>query len=134
MILGFVGGGFIAESYGWRIALISVGLPGLLLAAVMARLLKEPGRGTFEAETPPPPPPIITTAAAMWGNPALRHLVAGATIAAMMSYGITQWLPTFFMRTHDLSQSETGMMMAEETARMFTGESVCTIAKIGPIK
>ena len=78
----------------------------------MARLLKEPGRGTFEAETPPPPPPILTTAAAMWGNPALRHLVAGATIAAMMSYGITQWLPTFFMRTHDLSQSETGMMMA----------------------
>jgi predicted MFS family arabinose efflux permease len=112
MIVGFVGGGFIAESYGWRIALVSVGLPGLLLAAVMARLLKEPGRGTFDIETPPPPPPILTTAAAMWGNPALRHLVAGATIAAMMSYGITQWLPTFFMRTHDLSQSETGMMMA----------------------
>ena len=78
MILGFVGGGFIAEAYGWRIALIAVGLPGLLLAAVMARLLKEPGRGNFEAETPPPPPPILTTAAIMWANPAMRHLVAGS--------------------------------------------------------
>lgn len=112
MILGFVGGGIIAEAYGWRIALIAVGLPGLLLAAVMVRLLKEPSRGSFDAETPPPPPPLLTTAVMMWTNPAMRHLIAGATIAAMMSYGITQWLPTFFMRTHDLSQSETGMMMA----------------------
>jgi MFS family permease len=29
-----------------------------------------------------------------------------------MSYGLTQWLPTFFIRVHDLSQSQTGMLMA----------------------
>ncbi|HCL48497.1 MAG TPA: MFS transporter, partial [Rhodobiaceae bacterium] len=33
MILGFVGGGIIAEAYNWRVAMVSVGLPGLLLAA-----------------------------------------------------------------------------------------------------
>jgi MFS family permease len=112
MMLGFVGGGFIAEAYGWRIALVSVGIPGLLLAAVMARLLREPARGTFELETPPPSPPILATAAAMWANPAMRHLVAGSIIAGMMGYGLTQWLPTFFMRAHDLSQSEAGMVIA----------------------
>jgi predicted MFS family arabinose efflux permease len=112
MILGFVGGGFIAEAYGWRIALVSVGVPGLLLALVMAKLLKEPARGTFETQTPAPPPPIRTTAAAMWGNPAMRHLIAGSVVAGLMSYGLTQWLPTFFIRTHDLSQSQTGMLMA----------------------
>ena len=112
MMLGFVGGGFIADAYGWRIALVSVGVPGLLLAAAMARLLREPARGNFEAETPPPPPPILTTAATMWANPAMRHLIAGSVVAGLMSYGLTQWLPTFFIRTHDLSQSQTGMMMA----------------------
>lgn len=112
MMLGFVGGGFIAEAYGWRIALVAVGVPGLLLAVGMARLLREPGRGTFEAQTPPPPPPILTTAATMWANPAMRHLIAGSVVAGLMSYGLTQWLPTFFIRTHDLSQSQTGMMMA----------------------
>jgi MFS family permease len=112
MMLGFVGGGFIAEAYGWRIALVSVGVPGVLLAVFMAKLLKEPVRGTFETETPPPPPPILATAAAMWANPAMRHLIAASIIAGMVSYGLTQWLPTFFMRSHDLSQSETGMLIA----------------------
>jgi len=112
MMFGFVGGGFIAEAYNWRIALVSVGVPGLLLAVVMARSLREPGRGTYEIETPPPPPPIRTTAATMWTNPAMRHLIAGGIAVGLMGYGFTQWLPTFFMRTHDLSQSQTGMLMA----------------------
>jgi predicted MFS family arabinose efflux permease len=112
MMLGFVGGGFIAEAYSWRIAMVSVGVPGLLLAVFMARSLREPARGTYETETPPPPPPILTTAAAMWANPAMRHLIAGSIIAGLVGYGFTQWLPTFFIRTHDLSQSETGMVMA----------------------
>jgi MFS family permease len=112
MMLGFVGGGFIAEAYGWRIALVSVGVPGVLLAVFMAKLLKEPVRGTFETETPLPPPPILATAAAMWANPAMRHLIAASIIAGMVSYGLTQWLPTFFMRSYDLSQSETGMLIA----------------------
>lgn len=112
MMFGFVGGGFIAEAYNWRIALVSVGVPGLLLAVVMVRSLREPGRGTYEIETPPPPPPIRTTAATMWANPAMRHLIAGGIAVGLMGYGFTQWLPTFFMRTHDLSQSQTGMLMA----------------------
>jgi predicted MFS family arabinose efflux permease len=112
MMLGFVGGGVIAETYGWRIAMVSVGVPGLLLAVVMARLLREPVRGNFESETPPPPPPILTTAATMWANPAMRHLIAGSVVAGLVGYGFTQWLPTFFIRTHELSQSQTGMLMA----------------------
>ena len=112
MMLGFVGGGVIAEAYNWRIALVSVGLPGLLLAAVMAKSLKEPTRGTFDTEPPKPPPPILTTARTLWANPAMRHLIAGGIVSALMSYGFTQWLPTFFIRAHELSQSETGMLMA----------------------
>jgi MFS family permease len=112
MILGFVGGGMVAEAYNWRIALVSVGIPGLLLAFFMARLLREPARGTFETAEPLPSPPILTTAAAMWANPAMRHMMAGGVIAGLMSYGLTQWLPTFFIRTHELSQSEAGMMIA----------------------
>tara|TARA_B110000090_G_scaffold178353_1_gene202028 strand:+ start:4062 stop:5429 length:1368 start_codon:yes stop_codon:yes gene_type:complete len=112
MMLGFVGGGFIAEAYGWRIALVAVGVPGLLLAVVMAKLLQEPARGGFEAQTPPPPPPILTTAATMWANPAMRHLMAGSVVAGLMSYGLTQWLPTFFMRTHELSPSKAGLTIA----------------------
>ena len=29
-----------------------------------------------------------------------------------MGYGMTLWLPAFFVRSHDLSQSETGLTLA----------------------
>jgi MFS family permease len=44
--------------------------------------------------------------------PAMRHLIAGSTITGMMGYGLTQWLPTFFMRAHDMPASQVGLMMA----------------------
>ena len=114
MMIGFVGGGFIAEHYSWRIALMAVGIPGLLLAMVMARYLNEPVRGSFEQENPStaPPPPIRTSAAILWAMPAMRHLIAGSTITGMLGYGLTQWLPTFFMRAHDMPASKVGLMMA----------------------
>jgi predicted MFS family arabinose efflux permease len=114
MMIGFVGGGFISEHYGWRIALMSVGLPGLVLAAIMARYLKEPVRGSFEEDqnTSTTPPPIHTSAAILFGMPAMRQLIAGSTITGMMGYGLAQWLPTFFVRTYDLPTSQVGLMMA----------------------
>jgi MFS family permease len=42
----------------------------------------------------------------------MRHLIAGSIVAGLVGYGFTQWLPTFFIRTHELSQSQTGMLMA----------------------
>ena len=112
MMFGFMGGGAIADAYGWRVAMISVGLPGLLLAAVMSAALREPQRGRHEEAQPPPPPPIAHTAATMWANRAMRHLLAGSVIAGLVGYGLTQWLPTFFMRSHDLTQTQTGLLMA----------------------
>jgi predicted MFS family arabinose efflux permease len=112
MMLGFMGGGAIADAYGWRVAMISVGLPGFLLAAVMCAVLQEPRRGHYEDAQTPPPPPITHTAATMWANRAMRHLLAGSVIAGLVGYGLTQWLPTFFIRTHDLTQTQTGLLMA----------------------
>jgi len=117
MILGFAGGGVIAEHYGWRIALMSVGFPGLLLAAVFAWLLREPPRGGFDgvaqsSKSTEPPPPIRKTAHTLWSNPALRHLLLGSIVTGMLAYGLMQWLPTFFIRSHEMAQSQVGVMMA----------------------
>ena len=44
MILGFMLGGYVSQTYGWRAALFVVGAPGLLLAFVMFFLFREPPR------------------------------------------------------------------------------------------
>ena len=112
MLGGYVGGGFLAETYNWRVALVSVGMPGLVLAVLMMKYLSEPDREVSESEVNRAPPRILLTAAHLWQDKAMRHLIAGSVIAGLTGYGLAQWLPVFFMRTHDLGQTQTGILMA----------------------
>ena len=114
MIIGYLIGGFVSQHYGWRVALVVVGLPGLALAAVMFAQLREPIRGAFEAPAPgtDASPTILQTAAFMFGSPAVRQLLIASTISGTVTYGLTTWLPAFFVRAHGLSQSEVGLLMA----------------------
>lgn len=113
MMIGFVAGGLIAENYGWRAALMVVGAPGILLSLLLLRILKEPPRERFELDVLDTPIPAIReTAATMWANKAMRHLIAGSTVTSMLTYGITQWLPSFLIRGYDMSQSQAAILMA----------------------
>jgi MFS family permease len=49
--LGFVIGGVLAHYFGWRVAFMIVGVPGLLTAVLVWRL-REPRRGATEVPTP----------------------------------------------------------------------------------
>ena len=48
IMLGLVIGGVVAENFGWRMAFLVVGLPGLLLALVIYFTVREPPRGLSE--------------------------------------------------------------------------------------
>lgn len=119
MIIGFILGGAVAQSYGWRAALIVVALPGLLLAAIMWLKLKEPERGYFDKLQSKNYKPdddvqlsIWETAKYLFAIPSYRYLIIACTISGTGAYGLTAWFPSFFLRTHDLSQTEVGAVMA----------------------
>ena len=114
MIFGFLAGGMVSQFYGWRVAMVVVGLPGLALAALMFARLREPVRGAFEApmSVGDPAPSVFQTAAFMFGNPAVRQLLIASTLSGTVTYGLSTWLPAFFVRSHGLSQSEVGLLMA----------------------
>lgn len=114
MIGGFLIGGTVSEAYGWRAAMFAVGIPGLALAALMYFLLREPLRGgsgsSVVANTVQPG--IKNSAVFMFKNTALRQLLIASTITGMGSYGASTWLPAFFVRVHDFSQAQVGLLMA----------------------
>ncbi|MEG9862659.1 MAG: MFS transporter [Parvularculales bacterium] len=119
MIFGFVVGGMIAEEYGWRAALIAVALPGLFLAIVIWFKLKEPQRGYFDKlinnmadPEKEEQPSLLDSIRALWNIPSYRQLLIGSTIAGTVTYGMTSWVPTFYIRVHDLTQSEAGLVLA----------------------
>jgi len=49
LMIGFIAAGWIAENYGWRVAFLSLGIPGLLLAIAFYFGVKEPVRGASDS-------------------------------------------------------------------------------------
>lgn len=117
LLTAYLGGGWLSENVGWRNTFVAVGLPGLLIALLLYLTVAEPRRGAAD-ETPDSnededsAPPFREVAAYMWRVRSTRHLSLGAAVAAFVGYGFTLWIPTFFVRSHGLSPTEVGLVLA----------------------
>lgn len=114
LMTGFLVGGWISQWYGWRVAFYTVGLPGLILAAIVRFSLREPPRGYAEGmqATAHEAPGFATVVRHMTSTPSLRHIAAGATLASFVGYGVVLWLPAFLVRSHGLQSGQIGTALA----------------------
>lgn len=114
LMLGFLFGGWINQWYGWRVAFFVAGAPGLLLALIVRVTLREPPRGYAERiqHTPHETPALWEVVRFMFAIPSLRHIIAGATVASFVGYGVVLWIPTFLARSHGLQSGEIGTVLA----------------------
>jgi MFS family permease len=48
----------------------------------------------------------------LWSRPSFRFLATAASLNAFLIYGIGNWLPSFFLRTYDISIGELGTWLA----------------------
>jgi predicted MFS family arabinose efflux permease len=104
-----VAGGWINEFFGWRYAFLVVGIPGVALAVIMKITVKEPPRGYSEGKVPEKTNiPFKDVVKTMWGFHSFRHLSMGAATQAFVGYGAIAWMPSFLVRTHDMSTGEVG--------------------------
>lgn len=110
-ILGAISGGWIATHYGWEMAFFVVGIPGLILAIVVARVLREPPRGhsepssKMEGDTPSAMDVIRT----LFKKPAFLHMTAGASLVQIVAYAIALFMFPYFSRTFNMSFAEAGV-------------------------
>ncbi len=111
---GYLAGGWVNELYGWRVAFMVVGLPGLLLAVLVKLSIKEPPRGLSDGRAPEPAksPDLGTVVAMLRLQPALWHIVAGITLATFAGIGVSQWIPAYYIRSHGMATGELGSWLA----------------------
>ena len=109
--LGLVG--VIADHYGWRVALFTMGLPGLLLAIVLLTTLREPPRGRFQSTSERFDTDIAwyQAVAQVLSRRTMQHLLLAYGIGAFGGAGVSAWLGAFFMRSHGMSLSEVGGLL-----------------------
>ncbi len=109
-MFGLMFGGWINEFFGWRMAFLVVGVPGILLAIIFRLTVREPKRqGVAEAAANTS---ISKVADYLWRQKSFKHLAMGAALHAFVGYGLTQWNPSFFIRSHGLGTGEIGTILA----------------------
>ena len=113
IMVGYLIGGWVNEWLDWRWAFIIAGLPGLLIALVVRFTVNEPPRGLSEPDREVEvAPPFMTVVHTLWSRPVLRNTVIANTLCSFAGYATVAWVPTFFIRVHEMSSGEVGTMLA----------------------
>lgn len=115
-------GGTIAHIFGWRYALMAVGLPGVLLALIVWFFVVEPRRGLSEPARAAPavPPPLIDGFRSLFSNPIALHLVMAVTITSFVGYALGSFLPSFMQRSYGVSLLTVALELAPAVALVGT--------------
>jgi MFS family permease len=127
VVIGYFAAGWLNELYGWRSTFIILGLPGLGLSALTWFTLKEPRRrnaaraaeprltdlsGGDPATSAAASPSVREVFVTLWANHTFRHLLLCFSVQCFFSFGIGQWLATFFIRSYGLRTGELGTWFA----------------------
>ena len=113
ILFGFLLGGWLNEFFGWRIAFLVVGFPGLVVALVVRFTLIEPSRGFSEKITADVrAPPLKEVLALLWSRLSFRHLAMGVALSGFVGYGAGNWMAPFFIRSHGMGTGELGTWLA----------------------
>jgi MFS family permease len=109
-MLGTLMGGLLVAPLGWRGAFFVAGLPGIVLAVLLWKTVREPAR----------PAPRATSLGAALGEfassiallmriPTFVAIACGGMLASLAGTGFGSWLPQMFQRSHGMSLASFGM-------------------------
>jgi len=123
VVVGFFLAGWLNELVGWRATFRLLGLPGLIVAGVAWFTLREPRleravpeRGERRPrpldhsplDAPGQVPSLREVARTLYASRTFRHLLLGFSVASFFASGVSQWQPSFFIRSYGFNTGELG--------------------------
>lgn len=113
----------LGEMYGWQLTFLIVGLPGLLIALLVALTVREPVRRGVSPDDERLP--LSAVMSYLWQRKrAYGAHIVGVSIFIMVVYALNIWGPTYLIRTFDHAPGDAGLrfgliMMAAGTAGLL---------------
>jgi MFS family permease len=108
-LVGYVAGGWLNATYGWRMTFVLMGIPGIVLAVLVKLTLVDPRRNNESLRNAPRSlPPFKSVLATLWGQRSCRHLTIALILLYTMFFGINPWSLVFMMREHGMGSAELG--------------------------
>lgn len=113
ILISLCGGAIVATHYGWRMAFLLLGIPGVLLAIIVRLTIREPARGRWDmpqagAESSLSMREVL---ARLWNDPSIRALALASSAVALFTFGAGAWMPSFFIRVHGLTLMQAGIAL-----------------------
>lgn len=110
-MLGAFFGGKLALEYGWRMAFVIIGLPGIFLGILTLILVREPKRGGLDAFVDgatehPPAPPLLKAIGAFFANRTLVLTAVSSAMSAFVGYAGLVWNPQFLETTKGMAAAD----------------------------
>jgi MFS family permease len=109
-------GAWFAEHHGWRLGFYFFGAMGMLLAAMLYRVLREPRRGEAELSSPASAvaaaaaaPTISETLAAIFRTPVVPFLMLAFVLANFVATIFLTWTPTFLVEKFGFKLTSAGL-------------------------
>jgi MFS family permease len=106
LLLGLIAGGLMHTAFGWRSAFMIAGAPGLIVALIFATTVREPPLPQRSGEARQNLGEAMRT---LWGRKSYVLLTFGLGIATIGAYGHQAWIPTFLIRSFEMTPGETGV-------------------------
>ena len=114
-VLGILIAGQLEHRYGWRVAFLTLGLPGFLFAAMVLRL-KDPTRPATPSHQGPDV--LFVTMRELEGvarrilsTPTLAVVFLGGALISFGMNGLVGWAPTFLARERGLSIAQSTLLL-----------------------
>lgn len=113
IMLGFLMGGVLNQYFGWRMAFVVVGLPGILVALMFRFMVAEPIRGATEQAVSQQSNHSITDVLSLIvQHKYLIHLAIAAGLSGLAGYALSNWTAPYFVRFHAIPTAELGVWLA----------------------
>ena len=101
-------GGYFTTHFGWRSAFLALGIPGALLALVVAMTLREPPRTASGTSLPNAFAPSLKR---LLGNRIYLQCIIASGIHLILVYGMAFWSAPFFIRGFGLTAAKAGAIL-----------------------
>jgi MFS family permease len=116
--IGAVVGGWVAAHWGWRVAFLALGIPGVIVGIAILLVLREPRRGLADnaPREPTPLPDLRAFLRAVSRNRALLFVILGGSLAGFGMTAISQFLAVYLARVYQLPVQQAGALYGTVSA------------------
>lgn len=112
ILASFAFGGWSNERYGWRVAFLLLGVPAMLVAAVVKITIAEPrANASGLPASGQQLPRLADVLRTLWHQKSTRHLALGVLLFYTMTLGLSPWYAAFLMRSHNMGTAELGVWL-----------------------